>query len=97
MARNGLLDEGKDAQWPLPSGVFPGFDKVRLTMTHGELLDALKPKDAGRGEFLTKGALKGALMAEIWAGRFDVVHDVLGKLLGRDTPDGPSQPKREVG
>lgn len=93
---NAILDEKREAQWPLPPAVFPGFDKLRLQPTVGAILDDLKADDDGRGDLLIHGSLKYVLIMHIIAGNLRRVHATLGKLLGIDTPDGKSLPIREV-
>lgn len=104
MARNALLDETRDAQWPV---ALPGFkDKQRLPATIAAILDQHRPDTLGKGDQLVHGALKTALIEGIVAGRFRQVHDALGAILGvnacaasQSDPELPSReadPSREV-
>ena len=90
MARNAFLDEAKDAQWPLPEAVWPGFNKLKMTPTVGAVIDRLKPEDWGRGETMIRGTVKALLIAHIIAGEFRTVYDALGELYGYGTPNGES-------
>ncbi len=86
MGRNAYLDEAKDAQWPLPEAVWPGFNKLKLTPTVGAVIDRLKPEDQGRGETLIRTTVKGLLIAGIMDGEFREVYDAIGELMGYGTP-----------
>lgn len=92
MPRNAFLDEAKDAQWPLPEAVWPGFNKLKLTPTVGAVIDRLKPDTQGRGETLIRDTVKLELIARIIRDDFRAVYDALGELMGYDTPEGVSPP-----
>ncbi len=98
MSRNALLDDSKNAQWPV---ALPGFkDKQRLPSTIAAILDRSRPDTLGKGDQLVHGALKTALIEDIVAGRFRQVHDALGAILGVNGDDasqpGSPGPSREV-
>lgn len=84
MARNLLLDESKNAQWPVG---LPGFsDKVRLGRSLAAVLDAARPVSQGKGDQLVLGALKTALIERIIAGDFLAVYQIIGSLLDLEVP-----------
>jgi hypothetical protein len=90
MPRNALLSESKEATWPIPAAVFPGFDRLRVQPTVGVILDRARGQDVGRGDFLILASLKYALIARIISGDYRWVYDTLGQLFGFGITDVPS-------
>lgn len=85
---NKLLDENKGQHWPLPVGLFPGFDKVRVQPSVGAVLDQARGSLIGRGDFLLTASLRFSLIAAIVAGNLRWVHDTVGDLIGPGSPNG---------
>mgnify|MGYP001592251961 CR=1 FL=1 len=97
MPRNAFIDEAKDAQWPLPEGVWPGFNKMKLTPSVGAFIDRFKPSTWGRGETLVKCAARERLISLIIQDRLHECHTALGELLGLTTPSGGPAPQAGSG
>lgn len=87
---NVLLDEKKGDSWPIPTAVFPGFDRLRVQPTVGAVLDAARGQEAGRGDFLILGSLKYALIARIVTGDYRWVYSTLGQIFGFEGTSVPS-------
>ena len=85
MPRNALLEKLSE-QWPTPLDA--PDDKVRLSKTVAEILDAARPISLSKGRQLVHGALKLAFIEWIVAENIHAVYAAAGKLLGFDIPDG---------